>query len=149
MRVILLKNTPKIGKKYEVKEVASGYANNFLIPNGLAKAATAETLQWAKKQRVIAAKTAEGELEKIAKIVQEMEGLEVEIPAKIGDKGQLFEKVTQQKIAAKLKEMGYNIAKDQIEISQTIDGTGDYDAKVVFDHNLESNIKVVIVEDLS
>lgn len=149
MRVILLKNVPKTGKKYEVKEVPAGFANNFLIPQGLAKPATPDGLEWAKRQREIVAKKAEQELEKFAKMAQEMEGLEVEISAKVGDKGQLFEKVNNQKIAVKLKEMGFDVLKDQIELKQKIDATGEFEARVVFDHNLEANIKIIVAEDIS
>ena len=62
MKVILLKDIEKIGKKHEVKEVASGHARNFLIPNGLAKAATKTAIIWLETQKEIEAQKAEQEL---------------------------------------------------------------------------------------
>ena len=51
MRVILLQDIEKLGKKYEIKEVKSGYARNFLLPKGLAKPATKEILKWVQLQK--------------------------------------------------------------------------------------------------
>jgi large subunit ribosomal protein L9 len=147
MRVILLKDIEKLGKKYEVIEVANGYARNYLIPRGLAKIADKESIEWAKTQQEIEQKRAEEELAKIGELVSQIDGLEIEIPVKIGEKGQLFEKVTAQKIAKKLKEEGFDIKKDQIELSQEIKELGEFDAKVRFEHNLEAQIKVIVTEE--
>ena len=51
MQVILLQDIEKLGKKFDIKEVANGYALNFLIPKGMAKKATKETLKWLKVQK--------------------------------------------------------------------------------------------------
>lgn len=148
MKVILLKDIEKIGKKYEVKTVKAGYARNFLIPQGLARIADEKTLAWAEKQRELANKKAEEELKKIGALASEMDGLEVEIPVKLGEKEQLFEKVTASRIAARLKEMGYNIKKNQIEIPpQEIKELGEFEVKIKFKHNLESQIKIIVVEE--
>ncbi|MBZ9573048.1 50S ribosomal protein L9 [Patescibacteria group bacterium] len=147
MKVILLKDVEKLGKKYEIKTVKAGYARNFLIPRGLAKIADEKILEWAKKQRELEEKKAEEELKKIGDLVSEIDGLEVEIPVKVGEKEQLFEKVTEQKIAVKLKELGYDIKKDQIEMSQEIKELGEFEMKIRFEHNLEAQIKVIVVEE--
>jgi len=144
MKVILLQNIPKIGKKYEAKEVADGYAVNYLIPNGLVKVANAKGLRLAKKQGEIMATKAAEELEEIGQAARKMEGLEVELAVKVGDKDQLFEKITPQKIAARLQEMGYEIRKEQVKLNQKIEEVGEFDAKIVFDHNLEASIKVIV-----
>ena len=59
MKVILLKDVDKIGKKFDVKEVKEGYAMNFLIPQGLAKQATKTALLWLEMQKEIATKKEE------------------------------------------------------------------------------------------
>ena len=147
MKVILLKDVEKIGRKYEVKIVKAGYARNFLIPQGLAKIADEKTLAWVEKQREVAEKKAEEELEKVGSLASKMDELEVEIPVKLGEKEQLFEKVTAQKIAAHLKELGYEIKKSQIELAQEITELGEFEVKIKFEHNLETQIKVIVVEE--
>ena len=62
MRIILLKDVDKVGKKFEVKDVKDGFARNSLIPQGLAKQATEEALIWLETQKEIAEKKAEVDL---------------------------------------------------------------------------------------
>jgi len=147
MRVVLLKDIEKLGKKYEIKEVRDGYARNYLIPRGLAKIADKETIKWAKAKQEIEEKKAAEELEKIGEIVSQLDGREIEIPVKIGEKGQLYEKVTPIKIAKALKEEGFDVKKDQIEIPQEINEIGEFDVKIKFEHNLEAQIKVIVMEE--
>ncbi len=149
MRVVLLKDIEGVGKKYQVKEVADGYARNYLIPQGLAKIADEETMEWARRQEELKEQKAEEELKKIGELASKMDGLEVEIPVKVGEKGQLFEKVTAQKIASALKEMGYEVKKTQIELPQEIKEVGEFEAKIKFEHNLEAQIKVIVMEETS
>lgn len=148
MRVILLKNIDKMGKKYEVKEVKSGYARNFLIPNGLAKPATKEAMIWLETQKEIEEKKAEQELKKTQETASNFDGQEIIIPVKIGkERDQLFEAVTAQKISEKLKELGLEIKKNQIELPKPIKELGEYPIKIKFEHNLEAEIKVIVTEE--
>lgn len=147
MKVVLLKDIENLGKKYEIKEVAEGYARNYLIPRGLVKIATEDVLEWARIQQELKEKKAGEELEEIGKLVSKIDGLEIEIPVKIGEKEQFFEKITSQKIAKRLKEEGFEIKKDQIEISEEIKEVGEFEVKIKFEHNLEARIKVIVIEE--
>ena len=106
MKVILLQDIENLGKKYEIKEVKSGHARNFLIPKGLVKPATKEALSWLETQKEIETKKAEEELKKVQDVASAIDDQEVVIVVKIGDEGQLFEGISAQKIAEKLKEDG-------------------------------------------
>jgi len=147
MRVILLQNIENLGKKYEIKEVKDGYARNFLIPKGLAKPATKKALKWLEVQKEIETKKAEEELKKVQEIATAIDGQEIVIPIKIGEEGQLFESITSQKISEKLKEFGFEIKKIQIDLAEPIKELGEFPIKVKFEHNLEAEIKVIIVEE--
>jgi len=147
MRVILLQDIEKLGKKYDVKEVADGYARNFLIPKGLAKIATKENLKWLETQKEIEVKKAEEELKKVQKTASTIDGQEIIIPVKVGEEGQLFESITSQKIAEKLKELGFDIKKTQIDLIEPIKELGEFPVKIKFEHNLEAEIRIIIVEE--
>ena len=147
MRVILLQDIDKLGKKYDIKEVKNGYARNFLIPKGLAKPAAKEALLWVETQKEIEAKKAEESLKKVQEIASMMEGLEVMISVKIGEEGQLYESISSQKISERLKEMGFEIKKTQIELPESIKELGDFPVKIKFEHNLEVEIRVIVVEE--
>lgn len=147
MKIILLKDVENLGKKYEIKEVASGYARNYLIPQGLAKKATPDVLEWLKKIQEVEDEKAKKELEKIGKLASQIDGLELEMEVKVGEKNQLFEKITASKISKKLKEIGYDIKKDQIELEKIIEELGEFPIKIKFNHNLEAEIKVIVTEE--
>lgn len=147
MQVILLQDVENLGKKYEVKEVADGYARNFLLPKKLAKIATKKNLKWLEKQKEIEEKKAEKELKKVQEQASAIDGQEIIIPVKITENGKPFEAVTNQKIYEKLKEMGFNVKKNQIDFPSPVKELGEFPVKIKFKHNLEAEIRVIIVEE--
>lgn len=147
MKIILLKDVEKIGKKHEVKEVAQGFARNFLIPNSFAKIATKEALIWLETQKEIEAKKAEGELKVFQDKATALDGQEITIIVKAGDEGQMFESINVQKIAEKLKEAGFEIKKSQIVLEEPIKIFGEFPIKIKLEHNLEAEIKIIITEE--
>jgi len=144
MKVILLEDVEKVGKKYETKEVADGFARNSLLPKNLAKLATPEMVEWAKMQNELLEKKAEENLKKTQATASAIDGQEVAINVKIGPEGQLFESVTGQKIVERLKEMGFEVKKSQIDLAEPLRETGEYPIKVKLDHNLEAQVQVII-----
>jgi large subunit ribosomal protein L9 len=144
MKVILLKDVDGVGKKYDIREVKNGYARNFLIQKGIGKAATKEVVAWAEMQKEIETKKSEDDLKKIQEKASTIDGQEVNILVKVGDENQLFESVGAQKITDKLKEMGFEVKKNQIILEKPIKELGEYPVKIKFDHNLEAEITVVI-----
>jgi large subunit ribosomal protein L9 len=147
MKVILLKDVQNLGKKYEIKEVSDGYARNYLFPKKLAKPANENTLKWLQKQREKEEKKAEEELKKIQEKASKIDGQEIIIPVKVGKEKQLFQSITAKKIADKLKELGYDIKKNQIELEKPIKELGEFPVKIKLEHNLEAEIKVIVVEE--
>ena len=146
MQVILLADIKNLGKKYEVKEVADGYARNLLFPKNVVREATPEALEWLAMQKEILTAKAEQSLEHIQNTASSLDGLEVVISVKVGDEGQLFEHITNQKIAERLKEMGFDVKKTQVQLESPIKELGEFPVKVRFDHNLEAELRVIINE---
>jgi len=147
MKVVLLEDIQDLGKKFDVKNVKDGFARNSLIPQGLVKIADEQTMEWLEMQKEIIAKRASEELKGSQQIASQIDGMEVIIPVKVGDEGQLFEHITASKIADQLKEMGFEISKDQIGLDKPLTESGEFPLKVKFEHNLESEIQVIITEE--
>lgn len=103
MKIILLKDIPKVGKRYETKNISDGYAINMLIPKGLAVAATADV---AKRIELEKARD-EGEKkihqELLLKNLSELNGVTVAITEKANDKGHLFAAVHKPEVVAAIQ----------------------------------------------
>src|SRR4030043_2219215 len=146
MKVILLKDVEKVGKQVEVREIKEGYARNFLIAKGLAKPATEEALKWLEVQKEIQEKKAEDELKKAQELASKIDDMELTIAVKVGEEGQLFESINSQKIADKLKEIGFDVKKTQVELSEPIKELGEFPIKIKLEHNLEVEIRVILTK---
>jgi large subunit ribosomal protein L9 len=144
MKVILLQDVDGLGKKYEVKEVKNGHARNFLLPKKLARAATKQALKWLADQKGVIEKEVEEDLKKAQVLASELDGLELSIVVKVGDEGQLFESINNQKIVDKLKEMGFEVKKSQVKLENPIKETGEFPINITLAHNLEAEIKVIV-----
>ncbi len=127
MKIILLKDIGKIGRKFDVKNVADGYALNFLIPKGSAKVATPEALKKivALKAELDAERKIQGDL--LAKNIHQIEDKEVTIKVKANDKGHLFAALHSVNIAEAIKEStGADITPDFIALDHNIKHTGEH-----------------------
>lgn len=144
MKVILLKDVPNLGQKDEIKEVAYGYARNFLLPQGLVKIATLEAIAEIEKEKAILAKKAEAELKLAQDLAQKLDGQEIEIKVKATPEGTLYAAITSTKISAVLKEHGFNIKKEQISLKEPIKRIGEYEVLINLAHNLEAKIILII-----
>lgn len=99
MKVIFLKDVKGKGKKGETKNVADGYANNFLIKNGYAVEANNAALSTLSAQKKKEDKLAAEELAEAKALKEKMENLTVELKAKSGEGGRLFGSITAKQIA--------------------------------------------------
>ena len=104
MRVILKQDIKGVGRKYEIKNVADGYANNFLIPKRLVEYASPEAVR--KAEILKSTNDAEKEIrEKLTeKQIEMLKEVKITIKKKTNEKGHLFEKIHPEEIAEALKE---------------------------------------------
>lgn len=147
MKVILLQDVENVGKKFEVKEVAAGFARNFLFSKGLAELATRAALKQLEAKKAAQALLAEADLKKTEEMITALDGQEIEIKAKISDDGKLYGAINSQRIAKVLEERGFEVKKNQIKLEEPIKETGEYEIPLEFNHGLEAKIKVIVAEE--
>lgn len=143
MKVILLERVPKLGEQGEVKEVALGYARNFLIPKGLAEEATTEAIAEALARKEKMAKQAEMDLVMAEALVQKLEGQTIEISAKASEEGTLYAAISSSKVATALQVKGFDVKKDQI-ILEGIKELGEHEIVINLDHGLEARVTLIV-----
>jgi large subunit ribosomal protein L9 len=144
MKVILLQNVDDLGKEWEIKNVADGYARNFLIPKGLAKPAGPKDIADAEKRRVEQEARAESDLKQFEGMAAKLDGYEVKIRVKVGEEGQLFSQVSVKQIVDALEQEGFNVTEKQIKTPDPIKELGEFLVTLEFDHGLESEIRVIV-----
>jgi large subunit ribosomal protein L9 len=128
MKVILLKDVSKIGKKYDIKNVADGFALNHLIPQGKAKVATDTEVKKIEALKKVEEGERRVQMDLIMKNVSEVDKKEIKISAKANDKGHLFAQLHVADIVKAIKDsVGADISEDMIVLSKPIKETGDHD----------------------
>ena len=147
MKVILLADGSKLGRKSEVKNVSPGYAKNFLFPRGLAMLATQSAVLEIDHMSEAKKKAAEKDLADAEALAQKMDGLEVEILMKVSKDGVGYAGISAQKIAETLSGIGYKISKSQIKIPSPIKKVGEHPAMVSLPHDLEAEIKIIVIPE--
>jgi len=147
MKVIFLKDVPK-GKKGEVKDVADGYARNFLLPKGLALLATPSATKAAEALSEEKAERQARQHEELSRTAQELEAKELHFKAKAGAKGRLHGAITSANIADELSKLaGFEIDKKRVDLDEPLHNLGSYDVGINLGAGSEAKIKVIIEEE--
>ena len=145
MKVILLQDVKKMGKKGDVIEASDGYARNYLFPRKLAEEATANALHVVNAKKENERKKKLAELEAAQKLAAELKGKEVTIDAKAGDNGRLFGAITNKDIAEVINNK-FNLSIDKKKIVvNTIKVAGEYEVEVKLYPGVSTKMKVIIV----
>ncbi|MEQ6355582.1 50S ribosomal protein L9 [Lysinibacillus sp. M3] len=148
MKVVFLKDVKGKGKKGEIKNVADGYAQNFLIKNGYAAEANAQALSQLEGQKNLEAKNAAAELADAKALKETLEALTVELKAKSGEGGRLFGSVSSKQVADALqKKHGIKIDKRKMTLSDGIRALGFTNVPVKLHHEVSATLKVHVTEE--
>ncbi len=131
MKVILLKDISKVGKKFDIKDVADGFALNSLIPKGFAKVATPASLKEVESLKAIFEGEKKVHEDLLSKNLHEIEGKVVTIQLKASEKGHLFAGIHQVEVAEIVKkELHADILPDFIELPKPIKEVGSHIVEV-------------------
>lgn len=145
MKVILLQDVKKIGKKGDVINTSDGYARNFLFPRKLAEEATEASLHILNNKIANERKQKLAEIEAAQKVAAELKGKEIKITTKIGESGKLFGAITSKDVAGLIKTQ-YNVTVDKKKIvMDTIKVAGTYEIEVKLYPEVSTKMKVVII----
>ncbi len=147
MKVIFLKDVKGKGKKGEVKNVADGYAQNFLIKQGLAVEANSTNVSTLEGQKKKQEKLAAEELTEAKKLKETIEKITVELSAKAGEGGRLFGSITSKQIAEELqKKHSIKIDKRKIELEDAIRALGYTKVPVKLHTEVQATLNVHVKE---
>ena len=145
MKVVFIEDVPDVALAGETKEVADGYGRNYLLPKKLAviaNSAASNIVKSKMKQVLIKRSQAETEMKETA---TKLEGVELTIKAKVGEKERLYGSVTGADIAGEITNAtGLVVDKRKIEIDEPIRQLGAYDITIKFTHDITAAIKVTV-----
>ncbi len=131
MKVILKQDVKALGKNGEIKEVADGYARNFLLPRGLAVEATSGNVKVLSDLKEGAVKKEQREIAEAKELAAKLEGIKVLFKMKSGEGGRLFGSITTKDIAEQLKKAHrIELDKRKISLDEAIKGLGEYQVKL-------------------
>lgn len=147
MKVILLKDIPKVGHKYDIKDVAPGFASNSLIPQKLAEIVTPATLARVEKQKAEADMLHAKQIEALISHKQTLLKEPIVIAAKANNKGHLFAGIDASLLAEKLSLItGMDISPRIVELAHPLKEVGEHTVHVVLGE--ERVLISVVVEAL-
>jgi len=143
MKIILYKDVPNLGEEGDIREVAEGYARNYLIPQKFAvKYTKATEIELAQKQQAIARRKEE-KVKDAADVKTRIEGLEMSIAVAAGEKGKLFGSVTSVNVVDYLGSQGIEVERKKIELPEGgIKVVGAHTVKVKLYGGDEASLKV-------
>ena len=147
MKVILQQDVKGKGKKGQLVEVSEGYGRNYLLPRGLAVAATADNMNQMKQAEEARAHREAVERAEAEANAKKFESIIVHMTAKGGTSGRIFGSVTSKEIAAQLKkEHGIEINKQKIVLDEAIKTFGTFELKVKLYPEVVGKLKVQVAE---
>lgn len=148
MKVVFLKDVKGKGKKGEIKEVAEGYARNFLIKNGYAKEANNQAISELQGQKRLEEKNAAAELQAAKDLKEQLEAITLEVKAKSGEGGRLFGSVSTKQIADALqKKHGFKVDKRKMDCNDGLRSLGYANVPVKLHQDVKATLKVHVIEE--
>ena len=142
MKVILLKDVKKQGKKDQIIDVSDGYANNFLIKQGLAVPCNQVNKNRLDKELKSKEDALEAKIAECEELKKKLEKVEVSFVAKTGKEGRMFGSISSKQIADELKNKGFDIDKKIIKCDHPIDTLGTHIVDIELHKKVNAKINV-------
>lgn len=145
VKVLLCEDAKELGWLGDVVEVNAGYARNYLLPQGLAVIPTEANLRSLAEEKVRRAEQRELNRKRLEKTAAEVNGAEAVVASKANEQGVLFGSVGKSDIAKNLREQGFEITDEMVQLAENIKQVGSHSVTVKLASDLTAAINVVVV----
>ncbi len=148
MKIILLQDVKKLGKKGETLEVSDGYARNYILPQKLGVEANSKNMNDLKLQQNNAAKVAAEQLQEAEELAEKLKDLKVVVSMKGGEGGKVFGSVSSKEIAdAAEKQLKIKLDKKKILLEEAIKSFGVHEVKIKLHQKVTGTLRVQVEEE--
>jgi large subunit ribosomal protein L9 len=149
IELLLIQDVDHLGKQGDVVSVRTGYANNYLLPQGLATIATDHHKRMVEKHRARLQEIQKARMAGLRSLAEELARLSITIEANANDEGHLYGSVGAPEIVNALKRQEHTITADQVRLKGPLKELGLYTVKIHLGHEIESDLKVWVVPTVS
>lgn len=147
MKIILLQDEKKLGKKGDIIEASEGYARNYILPKKIGVEATARNMNDLKLQKANQEKIAQEQLDAAKALAADLESKIVVVKIKAGEGGKTFGSVSSKEIAAALKEQHQiEIDKKKLQLAEALKNFGSYEVTVKLHPQVTGKVTVKVSE---
>ena len=145
IELLLIQSVDNLGKQGEVVEVKPGYANNYLLPQGLATVASEHHKRMVEKHKAKLAEIEASRLKDLRDLAKLVAKQSITIEANANEEGHLYGSVGAPEIVAALKQNEITLTNDQIRLEGVLKELGLYTVKVHLHQDIETELKVWVV----
>ena len=145
MKVLLCEDVDRLGWLGDVVEVLDGYARNYLLPQGIAIVPTEVNIKNLAEEKTRRAEERKMAHEKLEQVAAAVDGAEAVVAAKANEQGHLFGSVNKRDIAVNLREQGFEISDDMVELTEHIKEVGTHTVSLKVAADLTAKVSVVVV----
>lgn len=147
MEIILIKDILGLGYKNDMVDVKPGYGRNYLIPQGLAIVANSSNKKRIEEEIRQASHKAEKLKKDAEAIAEKMDGVVLEIGAKVGESGKIFGAITTLQIADALKNKGFDIDRRKIALPKEVKEVGEYVVTIDLHKEVKKDVPFNVVSE--
>jgi len=147
MKIILMEDVPTLGRRGEVREVATGYARNFLLPRKLAVLATPENLQNRERLERQRARTEARARDEAQAAAARIAGLSLRVATRASEDGRLYGSVSAQDVVEFLERQGIPVEKRRVLLEEPIKALGEYRVPVRLHPEVTAELPVSVVRE--
>jgi large subunit ribosomal protein L9 len=145
VKVILKQDVPNLGKLGDLVNVRPGYGRNYLIPQGLAVAATEGNVRQIEHQKRLIAQQATKMRAEASDLASRIAGATLTLVAPAGAEGRLFGSITNRDIEEALAAVGIRVDRKLIHLAESVKSVGEHQATVKLGHDVDATVKFQVV----